>query len=102
MAIGTFRPSEFRTSRKFLTILITLGRGRVGGHQIVVVKVHAQAPISASRLTAVTGSRVGQTKSPNGSRPRFPTVQSPNVNLSAGVGRELLSERHQDRRTVGG
>ena len=33
-----------------------------------------------------SGSSGGRTASPNGSRPRLPTVHSPKVNLSAGVG----------------
>ena len=44
------------------------------------------APSSASLRTLAFGSRRARVGSPNGSRPVLPTVQSPKLNLSAGVG----------------
>src|SRR6266850_5172842 len=41
--------------------------------------------------TAATGGSVGRTASPNGSRPRLPTVQRPKVNLCSGLGVYLSS-----------
>src|SRR6266566_2085858 len=41
--------------------------------------------------TASTGGSVRRTASPNGSRPRLPTVQRPKVNLCSGLGVYLSS-----------
>src|SRR5580704_9920937 len=48
------------------------------------------APASASMATISVGGNGGRTKSPNGSRPRLPTVQSPKVNLSSWRGKKQL------------
>src|SRR5436190_502250 len=45
-----------------------------------------QAPTSASSFTASTGGSGGRTSEPNGSRPRFATVQRPKENLCSGRG----------------
>src|SRR3954468_14515525 len=45
-----------------------------------------QAPTSARSATASTGGKASRTTSPNGSRPRLPTVQRPNENLCSGRG----------------
>src|SRR5215510_1404517 len=44
------------------------------------------APTSASKRTSSIGGIEGRTASPNGSRPRLPTVHKPNVNLCSGRG----------------
>src|ERR1019366_4337283 len=44
------------------------------------------APTSPKRLTSSGGDIGSRTASPNGSRPRFPTVQRPKVNLCSGLG----------------
>src|SRR5687767_2585805 len=59
------------------------------GTRSLSCKFTPHAPSGASRCTMSTGSRRGRVGSPNGSRPGFPTVQRPNVNLSAGVGTRL-------------
>src|SRR5438552_7000099 len=45
-----------------------------------------QAPTSARSATASTGGSGSRTTSPNGSRPRLPTVHRPNENLCSGFG----------------
>src|SRR6516165_3199093 len=47
------------------------------------------APTSASMATMSLGGTVGRTASPNGSRPRLPTVHKPNENLCSGRGSYL-------------
>src|SRR5687767_15205441 len=65
-------------------------------------KLTPQAPRSASRRTASHGSSAGRTNSPNGSRPRLPTVQRPKVNLSAGVGcSDMVSDTGSEARVDG-
>src|SRR5579862_7395866 len=49
-----------------------------------------QAPTSASIATMSFGAITGRTKSPKGSRPRFPTVHRPNVNLCSGFGSNVF------------
>ena len=59
------------------------------------------APISPSLRTASSGSSTGRVGRPNGSPPRWPTVQRPKVNLSAGVGTNaLVMERESGAYTV--
>ena len=58
------------------------------------------APTSASSATASTGGSGSRTTSPKGSRPRLPTVQRPNENLSSGRGayRSVMGYPHLARR----
>ena len=90
VAIGTTGRSCQAPCWKFCDDAIAFGRRRVDRHQVVVMQVDA---LRAERRKPVHGlHRVqrGRTNSPKGSRPRLPTVQSPNVNLSAGVGVRLI------------
>ncbi len=59
------------------------------------------APTSASSATASTGGSGSRTASPNGSRPRLPTVQRPNENLCSGRGayRSVMRSPHPAPRT---
>ena len=57
-----------------------------GGTRSSSWKLTPYAPSSASRWTVSTGSSGGRVSCPNGSRPRLPTVQSPNVKRSRGSG----------------
>ena len=66
---------------------ITLGGRGIDRHEVVVVKVHAPCADLAEQRGGVDRRRAGRTASPKGSRPRLPTVQRPNVNLSSGRGR---------------
>src|SRR5215831_3224161 len=91
VAIGTVRPVA---SRAFLNLATMRSRSAAFasiGTRSLSWKFTPHAPSSASRSTATTGSSAGLTNSPNGSRPRLPTVQSPKVNLSAGLGSYVMA-----------
>src|SRR5262245_38140542 len=56
------------------------------GTRSLSCRLTPQAPASASSATASSGGSGSRTASPNGSRPRLPTVQRPNENLCSGRG----------------
>src|SRR5215831_20150424 len=57
------------------------------GTRSLSCRLMPQAPTSPSRPATSTGERGGRTKSPKGSRPRWPTVHSPKENLCSGFTR---------------
>src|SRR5262245_54265565 len=56
------------------------------GTRSLSCRLTPHAPTSARSATASSGGRASRTTSPNGSRPRLPTVQRPKENLSSGRG----------------
>src|SRR4030095_3316354 len=56
------------------------------GTRSLSCRLTPHAPASASNATASSGGTASRTASPNGSRPRLPTVQRPNENLCSGRG----------------
>ena len=87
VAIGTCHAGVVERLAEVADDAVALGGRRVDRHQVVVVEVDAAG---AELRQTVDGRRPDRaadaTNSPNGSRPRLPTVQRPKVNLSAGVG----------------
>src|SRR5262245_23258890 len=89
--MGTVMPVDASAARNARTMRSRSAAVASIGTRSLSWKFTPQAPISASLCTARTGSSGGRTNSPNGSRPRFPTVHRPKVNLSAGVGVSVMT-----------
>ena len=80
VAIGTCMPGLVERGAEPLEDLLALRRRSTrAGSRSSSWKLTPYAPSSASRCTVSTGSSGGRVSWPKGSRPRFPTVQSPKV-----------------------
>ena len=86
VAIDTTSPVRSRAARNPLTMRSRSLALAPSGTRSLSCSDTPYAPSSASFSTATIGSRGGRVGSPNGSRPGFPTVQSPNENRLLGVG----------------
>ena len=86
VAIGTTMPLSFRAFLKSRTMRSRSAAVASMGIEVVVVEVDAVRAELAQQLDGDDRIDGGRTNSPNGSRPRLPTVQRPNVNLSQGFG----------------
>ena len=86
VAIGTVSPVSSSTWRKRPTIRSRSAALASIGTKSLSCRLTPIAPKSASRRTVSAGSTGARVGSPNGSRPVWPTVHSPNVKRSAGEG----------------
>lgn len=86
VAMGTTSPAASSACRNRFTIPSRSLSVAPNGIRSSSWNVTPYAPSSASRRTDSAGSIAARVASPNGSRPCQPTVQSPKVNRSSGVG----------------
>ena len=86
VTMGTCMPVASRARRKRLRISSRSLAVEPYGTRSLSWKLTPYAPRSASRWTESTGSSGARTSVPKGSRPGFPTVQSPKVKWSSGLG----------------
>src|SRR5579863_7082030 len=84
--MGTTTPLCLQAFLNLQTILSRSAAVASIGTRSLSWRFTPQAPISPSTLTISVGGNGGRTKSPKGSRPRFPSVHSPKENLCSGLG----------------
>jgi hypothetical protein len=86
VAIETRMPAALSARSKLETMRSRSAAGVPNGIRSSSWKLTPQAPTSASRATTTSGAIGGRVGSPNGSWPRWPTVHSPKLKRSSGVG----------------
>src|SRR2546425_2426030 len=86
VAIGTTMPWRSQAHVNSLTMRSRSEGVASIGTRSLSCRLTPHAPTSPSIATAAAGASASRTTSPNGSRPRLPTVHSPNENLSSGRG----------------
>src|ERR1700687_4577354 len=84
--MGTTIPFSLQAFLNSVTIRSRSAQVVSIGTRSLSCRLTPQAPTSASMATMSTGEMTCRTKSPNGSRPRFPTVHNPKENLCSGFG----------------